>query len=194
MLKFNFFEFSYDSVKLFEDISLEIQENKIGLIGNNGVGKTTLLNIIWGNIKIAEGLIEISDKSYYSIYDFKRYDKFSISDFIKLIKSLNSFDSSKVEYYIELLQLDQYLDFQIKNLSKGTQKKLGIFLTFLSTKKMLLIDEPFESIDEETNEKIITELNKINKKYIIVSHDIRSLQLVSEKIYQIKDRKLVAYD
>jgi len=59
---------------------------------------------------------------------------------------------------------------------------------------MLLIDEPFESIDEETNEKIITELNKINKKYIIVSHDIRSLQLVSEKIYQIKDRKLVAYD
>lgn len=86
------------------------------------------------------------------------------------------------------------MKYTIGSLSKGTQKKLGILLAFLSNKQILLIDEPFESIDKDTNNNIIEELNKIDKQYIIVSHDIECLKKSTDKIYEIYNKGIVEYD
>lgn len=194
MWQFKNLYFGYDDNYLLEDVNINIEENKIGIVGKNGIGKTTLLNIVGEKIAPKKGSIKIEGDSYFSIYDFSKYKKFTINDFIKLIEPLESFDSSKSDYYIELLDIKEYLDLKIGNLSKGTQKKVGLLLTFLSKKKVLLIDEPFESLDEKTNQNIVEELRKIDKKYMIVSHDFRYLNMVCEKKYEIKDKGIKEYD
>ena len=194
MWQFKNLYFGYEDNYLLEDVNIDIKENKIGIVGKNGIGKTTLLNIVGKKIAPQKGSVQVSGDSYFTIYDFSKYVKFTIRDFLKLVEPLESFDSSKSDYYIELLDIEEYLDLQIGNLSKGTQKKVGLLLTFLSKKEILLIDEPFESIDENTNNNIIEELRKIDKKYMIVSHDFRYLNMVCDKKYQIKDKGIKEYD
>ena len=186
--------FGYDDNLLFENISIDIKENKIGIIGKNGVGKTTLLNLLGGNLAAKKGIINIEKECYYTMYDFTKYAKFSINDFLKLLEPLESFNTSLINYYINLLDIDEYLDYKLGTLSKGTQKKVSLLITFLSNRKLLLIDEPFESIDEASNKKIVEELKRIDKSYIIVSHDLNYLSSVSEKIYQVKNKGIISYD
>lgn len=194
MLKFSELYFGYDDNYLLENINISIEENKIGLVGKNGIGKTTLLNLISGRIPPKKGEIHILGNSYFTIYDFAKYSKLTIEEFLKLVKPLKSFNSDKIKYYTKLLYLDNYLSYSIGSLSKGTQKKLGILLTFLSNKQVLLMDEPFESIDKDTNNNIISELNKLDKQYIIVSHDIEYLKKSTDKIYEIHNKGIVEYD
>lgn len=194
MLEFNELCFGYDDNYLLENVSIKIEGNKIGLVGKNGVGKTTVLNLISGRIAPKKGEIHILGSSYFTIYDFNKYNKLTIEDFLMLVKPLKSFNNEKIDYYIELLNLKDYLGYAIGSLSKGTQKKIGILLTFLSNRQVLLIDEPFESIDKETNDNIIKELSKLDKQYIIVSHDIEYLKKSTEKIYEIRDKGLIEYD
>lgn len=194
MWQINNLSFGYDKNYLFKDVNITIKENKIGLVGKNGVGKTTLLNILAKNIKISQGSIELKGETYFTTYDFSKYSKFTINDFLLLIKPLKSFSYSKVDYYLKLLDINEYKEAQLGTLSKGTLKKVGILLTFLSNREILLIDEPFESIDEDTNNNIIDEMLRIDKKYMVVSHDFDYLKRVCDKIYYINNKGIEAYD
>lgn len=186
--------FGYDDNLIFKDANIEIKEDRVGIIGLNGAGKTTLLKLLSGELSPKSGEISIDEECYYTRYDFYRYEKFTIKDFLLLISKLDSFDSSKSEYYTKLLGIDEYLDYTIGSLSKGTQKKVSLLLTFLSNKKMLLIDEPFESIDEKSNENIISELINIGKKVVIISHDYQYLSRACNKIYEVKNKGIEVYD
>lgn len=185
--------FGYDENLIFEDANIKVNEKKVAIVGKNGVGKTTLLSILSGELVPQKGIVDLGEDAYYTKYNFTKYEKFTIRDFLMLIEKLESFDSTKSDYYVKLLGIEEYLDYRIGSLSKGTQKKVAILMTFLSRRNVLLIDEPFESIDEITNKNIINELIKINKKIIIVSHDFKYLQEVCEKMYEITNKGIKEY-
>ena len=186
--------FGYDDNLIFKDANIEVYEDKVGIIGDNGIGKTTLLRLLAGELLPKKGTVKIDEKCYYTKYNFSKYEKFTINDFLMLINKLDSFNTDKSEYYIKLLGIDEYLIYTIGNLSKGTQKKVSLLLTFLSKRKVLLIDEPFESIDEKSNENIIYEFLKIDKKLIIISHDFKYLNRACSKIYEVKNKGIEIYD
>ncbi|MDO5094780.1 MAG: hypothetical protein Q4D79_15435, partial [Propionibacteriaceae bacterium] len=82
------------------------------------------------------------------------------------------------------------LDVPIGELSKGSAKKVGLIMGFMSTAHLLLLDEPFESIDSESNDAIIRILCEMDRPVLIVSHDHDRLVRTVDALYEIRNRKL----
>ncbi|MEV3223989.1 ATP-binding cassette domain-containing protein [Paenibacillus larvae] len=155
---------SYTGLKIFEEIDLEIPKKSIvTLTGKNGIGKTTLLNIL-GGISEFEGdvlLNEISLKYHFKDYlkltwlisnDPFLYDYLTVSEMIDFIALLSNNNTCLTTAYkdnmIEYLELTRYKSVFIKNLSLGTKQKLSFIIGFLNNPKLVLIDEPFVNFDK----------------------------------------------
>lgn len=177
---------------IFENVTIQINENKIGLIGENGIGKTTLLKLFNGELKPGKGNISVDAKTYRVNFDLEKYKKFTISDLIEIAKKMQAFDCSNVEKYLKILNVEKYANTEIGKLSKGTAKKASLLLGFLTKDRVLLLDEPFESLDEKTNSNLVKLFYESEKKMIIVSHDYDLLDKSVDAIYEVTDRTLRA--
>ncbi|MEV3651139.1 ABC transporter ATP-binding protein [Paenibacillus larvae] len=162
---------SYTGLKIFEEIDLEIPKKSIvTLTGKNGIGRTTLLNIL-GGISEFEGdvlLNEISLKYHFKDYlkltwlisnDPFLYDYLTVSEMIDFIALLSNNNTCLTTAYkdnmIEYLELTRYKSVFIKNLSLGTKQKLSFIIGFLNNPKLVLIDEPFVNFDKTSMHRIL---------------------------------------
>jgi len=190
MFKLEDVSFKYNKTAiLFEKVNFTCHDHKLGLIGGNGSGKTTLLKLLANIIIPEEGKIEINESSYLSVYDFTNYGLFTMQDFLDLILRLQSFDGAQLEMHLTGLGIKKYLNYEIKALSQGTKKKLGILCTFLSTRDILLIDEPFESVDEASIAYIEHSIIESDKKIIVVEHNKERLRKMMDVVIEIDEIK-----
>jgi len=160
--------FGYGSNVVFEDVNLSFDSNfRLGLIGRNGRGKTTLLKILNKELEF-QGIVNIglecamfpiviqdTDKTLYDIaYEYAPY-----AQEWQLLKEFN------------LIGLDVenlYKEYNI--LSGGEKTKFGLVLLFLNENKFLLIDEPTDSLDAHGRDVVAEYLNQ-KSGFILVSHD-----------------------
>lgn len=189
MYSFNQVNFKY-SDDILKNFSLTINERKIGIIGENGIGKTTLLKLMSGQLEPTSGEISIQGEPYFVHFDLSKYKKFTLQDMLDLCMKLQSFDFSNYVDYLDALKIKSYLNVPIGKLSKGTAKKVALLLGFLSVHSVLLIDEPFESLDAESNANMIRLFREEKRGLVIVSHDIQMLEQSVEKIYQLENKGL----
>ncbi|MED3662679.1 ATP-binding cassette domain-containing protein [Ureibacillus terrenus] len=189
MYSFHHVTFKYDDY-ILKDFTLDIKEKKIGITGNNGVGKTTLLRLMNGELTPDAGEISINGDTYFVQFDLLKYNKFTPQDMVDLCKTLKSFDCSNYLEYVQALNLLPFMNTPIGKLSKGTSKKVALLLGFLSVKPILLIDEPFESIDEDSNQNLISLFHNEERGLVIVSHDMNMLRQSVEKIYRMENKGL----
>ena len=187
MLKFDDFSFKYNDY-IFNMLNVELYENKVGIVGDNGVGKTTLLRLINGDLVGETGEIIYEGPSYFMDFNDRNYMYFTIRDLIDLCKSLNSFFDD-FDTLIELLHLSSYLNIALEKLSLGNKKKVYIMLGLAYNGKLLLMDEPFENLDRNSNDSLISYINKDKRSYIIVSHNLDLLRKCVDTIYEIKMEK-----
>lgn len=175
---------------IFEDVTFSCEQQKIGVIGENGSGKTTLLKLLAQVENPNTGTIHYKGYPYISIYDFRNYGDFTIDEFLQLLKKLSSFTFVDFSQHLEGLSLNEHLDKTIKNLSQGTIKKLGLLCVFVSSRDILMIDEPFESVDEKSKLYIDKYLQEINKDLVIVDHDTEKLKSIVDVVININDLKI----
>ncbi|AHI52535.1 ABC transporter ATP-binding protein [Spiroplasma culicicola] len=181
--------------KILENINLEIQENEIiAIMGNSGVGKTTLLNIMSGLEEINSGTVNInevlintlkgsqltkfrSQNIGYIFQDYKLVDFLSVRDNITFIEDINkiSIDKAKVDLLIKKLRIDKILKNKITQLSGGQKQRVAIARSIIGNNKLIFADEPTGALDPLTRNEIINELVKnaqeFSKTLIIVTHD-----------------------
>lgn len=166
----------YNGKPIFKDFSFTFEEGNIYVItGPIGVGKTTLLNILAGITSIDSGTIEgIKQKTISYLFQENRLLKNkNVSENIGFIlKDTINKEESKIiiEKYLKLLNLYEYKDYNINNLSGGMQRKLAIArsLAFPSY-DLLILDEPFNNIDENQRDYIMNNImNLINEKTILI--------------------------
>lgn len=162
--------FGYDgaSENVFENASFSFDTNwKIGLIGRNGRGKTTLLNLLLGNMEYSGN---ISRNVHFDYFPYEVRDKKKTAIDI-LPEIYPEYDLWEVMKKLHDLELDEECLYQpFETLSNGQQTKLLLAVLFTKENKFLLIDEPTNNLDFQSRECVKRFLNK-EKGFIVVSHD-----------------------
>ena len=184
MIKINNLVLKVDDLTIFENANINIPKNKITvLLGSNGVGKTTLLKIISGNIKPQNGTLEKNYKELFYLPQRIKYP-FGITLF-EYIESafykknwkwyLSKEEKEKINEVLELLELSNKKQTMIDNLSSGELQKANLALGLVSNADMLLLDEPTSNMDLINQIKVLDIVKKLSLKNItslIVLHDI----------------------
>ena len=190
MFTFDHLTFRYRDY-LFEDYSGLIPEHKVGIVGRNGSGKTTLLKLIDHQLQPEQGSLRVDGSTYLVDFDLRRYQQFTMDDLVTLCAPLESFDVAGADHIASLLHANDYRHIPIGELSTGVTKKAALLMGLLSTARVLLVDEPFESLDAETNEELTSLLRQQARAVVVVSHDQELLKESVEVVYRVEDRQLV---
>ena len=187
------------------------------LIGNNGVGKTTLIKSILNQIELLSGEVLINGKETKSLSSKEMAEQiavvfsksqvpanYTLRDLISFGKyihypyyfELKESDQKEVEEIIESLNLTQYSDFQLTQLSDGNLQKAFIGRALAQNSPMIILDEPTTHLDED-NKIIILKLlrnlaKKQNKLILFSSHDWRLAKEFADKMWLINNEKLEA--
>ncbi len=208
---------SYNKRQILDDISLNFREGEIcGLLGPNGVGKSTLFNIIIGLIKPNYGNVLINKTNVTNIPIYERALNFKLSivpqsgGVFSELSCLNNLIAVgqvtikekdlinfKVENMISKFSLDAVKDLKAKHLSGGQRKKLCIAMALMSNPKIILMDEPFQGLDimstkdlQETIANLQTEDG--TRCCIISDHAARDLLAICDKAIILANKKIIA--
>ena len=208
---------SFHKRQILDDISINIREGEIcGLLGPNGVGKSTLFNIILGLIKPNYGSIFINDTDVTNLPIYKRAVDFSLSvvpqtggvfsnltslENLKAISEIviknKSERNFKIEKMISKFELDPVKNIKAKYLSGGQRKKVSITMSLMSDPKIILMDEPFQGLDimstRDLQETIVNlQTEDIKRSCIISDHAARDLLAISDRAIILANKKIVA--
>lgn len=185
MLELKDVNHNYGNFKI-KNISLKINKCElIGIVGKNGSGKTTLLKIIAGIIKSENVYMngdeitikKLSDISYMDSNAFF-YELLTVNEMIDFVKYIykESIDN-RIFLWMKKIGLNQYQDELIKNLSLGNRQKLSFILTLINNPKLILLDEPFNGVDESSVNIIINILKKLvdEKRTVLITTHVGSI-------------------
>ncbi len=218
IIEFRNVSLSYGNRLILDNISFEINEGQIfGMLGPNGVGKSTIFNLITGLIAPKNGTILINGFETKSFPIYLRTKKFkvgyvpqyggyfndltlyenlkAISEIIITNKNLRP---ERVNYVISKFELDNLKEIKAKHLSGGQKRKLVLALALLSEPKVLLLDEPFAALDVLTIkmlQEIIVNLQQEHRITIcICDHQARDLLACVDVAMILSNCKIVAKD
>jgi len=200
--------------KVLNKLSLQFYRgNRIGLIGPNGCGKTTLFHIIMGLLKPSTGSIEIFGKPVKKEKDFYQARKkigllFQDSDdqlfcptviedvaFGPLNLGKSTDEATKIaKSTLNFLGLTGFENRITYKLSGGEKRMVSLATILAMEPEILLLDEPITGLDDKTKAKITTILNDLSISCIIISHEIDFLAKTTDFIYTILNGKIVIDD
>ena len=188
-ISINNLSFAYDGSfeKVFEDVTFNIDTDwKLGLIGRNGKGKTTLLNLLLEKYEY-QGTINKSVELDYFPFEVENKNRMAIEIINEIVPQVEDWEIIK-----ELNLLSSNAEILYKNydmLSGGEQVKILLISLFLKNNNFLLIDEPTNHIDLETKRNLVQYL-KNKKGFILVSHDRKFLDEVVDHIISINNTNI----
>lgn len=166
---------------VLKDINYTFKQGNIyGLIGKNGSGKTMLLKAMSGFLRPSNGKVIVNDQELYLKEEFPKDMGVMIGncEYIKdmtgknnlkyLASLLKKIDDDRINEVIDIVNLTDEKDKLVKKYSLGMKQKLGIAQAIMEYPKILLLDEPFNGIDNESVSKIKKYLYSIKKDTIII--------------------------
>ena len=218
VIEFKNISLTYGNRLILDNINFKINEGQIfGMLGPNGVGKSTIFNLITGLISPQNGKIKIegNDVTQYPIYlrskKFKvgyvpqyggYFNDLTLLDNLKVISEIvienKNLRNDKINYLISKFELDNLKDIKAKFLSGGQKKKLVIALSLMSEPKVLLLDECFAALDVLTikllQETIVNLQQESNITICICDHQARDLLACVDVAMILSNGKIVAQD
>ena len=218
IIEFQNVSLSFGNRLILDKINFSINEGQIfGMLGPNGVGKSTIFNIITGLIKPDGGIVKINGENVTDLPVYLRTKKFKIGyvpqhggffhdltlyENLKavgeiVIENKNTIDN-QIEIILSRFELDNLKNIKAKYLSGGQKKKLVIAMSLLSAPKVLLLDECFAALDVMTIkmlQEIIVSLQQENHITIcICDHQARDLLACVDLAMILSNCKIVAQD
>ena len=202
---------SKDKITALNSISFTLPTiGLVGISGKSGSGKTTLLNILTGIVKPSEGYIvydgvdsrslsendyENLRKDYFGIVFQGNYlyENLSVSENLSVVNFIKNNCHADASGIIKKLDISNLLDKKIHELSGGEKQKVAIARALYKDCKVLIVDEPTSSLDEENAKSIFSLLKEISKEklVIVVSHDKDELLNISDLFVELSYGKIV---
>ena len=216
ILKIEKLSLSFKKRQILDNINFELYRGEIlGLLGPNGVGKSTIFNLIMGLIKPDYGSIVIDNKNATKFPIAERAKKFKLGyvpqyggyfheltllENLKAIAEIQIQDTklrnNRIEQIISQFEFDTIINIPAKLLSGGQKKKLVIALVLLNNPKVLLLDEPFAALDVLTIKmlkELIVNLQTLEKISIcICDHQARDLLSCVDNAIILSNCKIIA--
>ncbi|MGL5381031.1 ABC-F family ATP-binding cassette domain-containing protein [Clostridium sp.] len=182
---------SFDNLNLINDFSyIFLKEDRVGVVGKNGMGKTTLINIITGLIKQDKGEIEIGDTVKIGSFSQDYKDLDGNVRAIDYIREGGENIPTEDGYQITASQLAERFLFdgtlqytKIEKLSGGEKRRLQLLRTLMEAPNVLVLDEPTNDLDIETLKILEDFLDEFMGIVIVVSHDRYFLDRICNKIF-----------
>lgn len=181
---------------VLENINLNFEEGELVLLcGHNGCGKTMLLRLICGFINPTYGeRIEDKEFKYGVIIETSAFFlQETAFQNLKYLSSINKIiDNKDIEFWLKKFNLFEYKDKKVKTFSLGMKQRLALCQAFMENPDILLLDEPFNAIDEE-NLKIVCELieeAKKNKKLVVIASHSNIDNLKFDKIIKMSNGRI----
>lgn len=188
----------FKDLYVLKDLDMEVEEKKIvSILGPSGCGKTTLLNILSGILGPDKGeIIGFEEKRISYLFQEPRLLKWKTVygniDFILKDKLSKEERQRSIKKYLEIVDLWEYRDFYPSKLSGGMKQRVSIARAFAYPSDILLMDEPFKSLDLELKLSLIhcfIDLWKIDKRTVFfVTHDIHASLILGDEIYILSQK------
>ena len=186
--------FKYDQMvdNLFESLNLKIDSSwKLGLIGRNGRGKTTLMNLLLGKLTY-QGKI-VSNLNFYYYPQTVPDKNLPTVQIVQQLAHLEEYDLWKIEIELEKLHVDtKVLQQNFLTLSPGERTKVLLAILFVDESGFQLIDEPTNHLDIE-GRKIVSKYLQSKKGFIVISHDKAFLNPVIDHVISINRADVDVY-
>ena len=206
----------YNKRQILNNLNLKIYNQEVlGMLGPNGVGKSTIFHIITGLKDPSYGKVLIKEVDCTKIPIYERAKRFklgyvpqhggfiqdlSLLENLKLVAEIHIkdkiFRKTKIDKTISQFEFDPLLDIKSKHLSGGQKKKLVISMALINDPNILLLDEPFAALDILTIkmlQEIIVNLQTLEKITVVVcDHQARDLLTCVDRAIVLSDGKIIA--
>lgn len=181
----------FNGEKLIRDFSYIVErDDRIGIVGPNGIGKSTLLNMIFGQLKTDSGTIDVGETvkiGFYSQENNHMDNSLRVIEYIKeeaeFITTLDGYRISASQMLERFLFPDQLQWTPISKLSGGEKRRLYLLKVLMGAPNVLLLDEPTNDIDIETLTILEDYIDNFQGAVISVSHDRYFLDRIADKIF-----------
>lgn len=205
--------FAYDRDPVLRDLNLTLMnKEKITIIGGNGVGKTTLIKIIIGELKLKSGQIKIFEedlninslKKIGYVPQSQKENLYTFPISVKELVTLQLYESMgmikiprKVHYdkTMELLKkmnLEKYADYPLRDLSGGLRQRVVITRALMNNPEILIFDEPTSGVDENSKRQFAKTIEDLNTNFdvsiILITHELDWVKnnLQMDRFYELK--------
>ena len=218
IIEFKNISLSYGNRLILDNINFKINEGQIfGMLGPNGVGKSTIFNLITGLVNPRSGVIKITGEEVTNYPIYLRTNKFKVGyvpqyggffndltlhDNLKAISEIvienKNFRTEKINYLISKFDFENLKDIKAKFLSGGQKKRLVIALALLNEPRVLLLDECFAALDVLTikmlQETIVNLQQENNITTCICDHQARDLLATCDIAMILSEGKIIAQE
>jgi len=189
----------FDTLTAVDNLSLQIREGAVfGLLGPNGAGKTTSLRMIMQILIPDEGSIQVlgepvSDRSQdrigYLPEERGLYTKMKVGDHLRFLGALKGLSEAealkRARAWLERLELSEWADKKVQDLSKGMQQKVQFIATVIHKPALLILDEPFTGLDPVNAsliKDIMLELREQGSTIILSTHRMEQVEMMCDAI------------
>ena len=190
---------SYGDLKILEDFSYKFQRGeKIGIVGKNGTGKSTFLNMITRNIEADSGSIEIGETVVYGYY---KQDGITINENERIIDVIKEIAESIDLGNGKMMSASQFLEYflfptktqynQVAKLSGGEKRRLYLMTVLMKNPNFLILDEPTNDLDIMTLNVLEDYLLSFSGCLIIVSHDRYFMDKVVDQLFVFEGNGII---
>ncbi|BBI33864.1 ABC transporter ATP-binding protein [Cohnella abietis] len=198
---------SIGKIKVLENINVSLESGNIyGVVGRNGSGKTMFLRMITGLILPTNGEVKVDGRVLGKDISFP--DKLGIllekPSFIghltgyenlkMLAKIRNVTKSEDIQYFMNIFDLDWKTKKKFNKYSLGMKQKLGIIQAIMENQQIIILDEPFNALDETsvgTLRKVLEKLRTEQKLIVMTSHNKEDIQLLCDHTITISEGKII---
>jgi ABC-2 type transport system ATP-binding protein len=200
---------TYGRVTAVDDVSLDLGTGVVGLIGHNGAGKTSLMQMIATLTQPTSGKIffkgddiarnpnAIRTRLGYLPQDFGVYPHLTALEFLQYFAALKGVsDAARIRKLLEMVNLHEHAHRLAATFSGGMRQRVGIAQALLNDPDILIVDEPTAGLDPEERLRFRHLLAEIGfKKLVIVStHIVSDIESMADQIAVMRDGKLLAYE
>lgn len=188
-----------------KDVSFNVKKNQIvGLVGENGAGKSTIMRAVLGLTSIDDGTIKFEDEIISPINQPKLSQMGSLVDhpaifpYMTGLEHLKLFASGKdaarnIDRTIAELKMADYIAEKTQYYSLGMKQKLGIGLALVNQPKLIVLDEPFNGLDPAMRDDLVDLMHQkahAGTAILLSSHDIDELDQLANVVYEVKQGRV----